>query len=124
VTPSAKASAKPSASRRSSLARYGRTAGDVEFCGRWRYSTNTPGKFRRQMLPRFLATSQMFENTKPSMPRTAPWKPSSSDDFATEQTNDWKRASACVSSTEAPPPRSPSGSMPAAWITSAGAHTG
>ena len=41
-----------------------------------------------------------------------------------EQTKDWKRASACVSSTEVPPPRSASGSIPAAWMTSAGAQTG
>src|SRR3989338_8785698 len=65
----------------------------------------------------------MFEKTNPSIPLTMPWKPSSSVDFAIEQTNDWNRASACVSSTEVPPPRSDSGSMPAAWTSSAGAHT-
>src|SRR3972149_5072600 len=66
----------------------------------------------------------MFENTKPSMPLTMSWKPSSSVDFAIEQTNDWNRASACVSSTEVPPPSRDSGSMPAAWTSSAGVHTG
>src|SRR3990170_3690795 len=66
----------------------------------------------------------MFENTNPSMPLTMSWKPSSRVDFAIEHTKDWNRASACVSSTEVPPPRSDSGSMPAAWMSSAGAHTG
>src|SRR3989304_4270414 len=57
------------------------------------------------MLERLRATSQMLEKTKPSTPFTSPWKPSSRLDLATEQTKDWKRASAGVSSTAAPPPR-------------------
>jgi hypothetical protein len=76
------------------------------------------------MEPRFLATSQMFENTKPSTPFSIPWNPSSRLDLATAHTKDWKRASACVSSTEVPPPRRARGSRPAAWMISAGAHTG
>src|SRR3989304_6080645 len=71
------------------------------------------------MLERFRATSQMLENTRPSTPLTSPWKPSSRLDFAMEQTKDWNRESAWVSSTVAPAPRSPSGNMPPAWITSA-----
>src|SRR3990172_3310245 len=72
------------------------------------------------MLERFRATSQMLENTRPSTPLSSPWKPSSRLDFAMEQTKDWNRESAWVSSTVAPAPRRPSGSMPPAWITSAG----
>ena len=34
------------------------------------------------MLPRFRATSQMLEKTKPSTPLTSPWKPSSRVDLA------------------------------------------
>ena len=76
------------------------------------------------MLERFRATSQMLENTRPSTPLSSPWKPSSRLDFAMEQTKDWNRESAWVSSTVAPAPRRPSGSMPPAWITSAGLQTG